>query len=74
MALGAEGRLPEEIAATKDAIEAWLKSDDGDLAPTPDWTGFDALEAAHPHKGRHGALLMAWTAITQALSSSEQPR
>jgi hypothetical protein len=40
----------------------------------PDWPGFDALEPARDHTGRHGALLMAWTAMTQALSTCESSR
>ena len=35
---------------------------------------FEALEPARAHKGRHDALLLAWTAMTQALSTAQSSR
>ena len=66
MALVAQGRAPEEFSATIAKIEAWLAG----ASDLPDWPGFDALEPALPHAGRHGAILLPWKAMTQALSSA----
>ncbi len=53
------------IAETHAALEAWLQGA-GDL---PQWPGLDALAPALAHPGRHGALLLPWTAACSALSS-----
>lgn len=66
LAVAAKGRGTTDIFASLAEIEAWL-SGEGAL---PEWPGFDALEPALPHAGRHGALLLPWTAITRALSSA----
>lgn len=66
MALGAKGRTSADFRAAHDAIEDWL----GAEGALPDWPGFDALEAARAHPGRHGALLLPWKAMVQALSQS----
>lgn len=74
MAKGALGKRPEDILAATHAIEAWLSGASELADPLPDWPEFDALTPALEHKGRHGALLLAWTAITQALSSEVSAR
>lgn len=74
LANGASGRSPEEIAAARDAIAAWLSAEDIDGCPLPEWPEFQALEAVREHKGRHGALLLAWKAVTQALSTGHSSR
>ena len=74
LALDAKGRTPADFSRTLTEIEAWLASDEGSQAPCPNWPGFEALTPARPHKGRHGALLLAWTAINQALSTAPPPR
>jgi NifU-like protein involved in Fe-S cluster formation len=65
LALGIAGADPALIAATREAIAQWL---DGN-APLPNWPGLDALAPAREHRGRHGALMLAWDAAIQALSS-----
>lgn len=65
LALSAKGRAPADFTAVHAAIKTWLAGD-GSL---PDWPGFDALEPALDHPGRHGALLLPWNAAVQALSS-----
>ena len=65
MALALEGKDRDELIKVRRSIEAWL-SGKGEM---PDWPGFDALGPALPHKGRHGALLLPWIAMTDALSS-----
>lgn len=61
-ATGSDGKRIADIAA---GIEAWLEGK-GDL---PDWPGLEALVPALAHPGRHGALLLPWTAACSALSS-----
>lgn len=65
MANSALGRPPRDFAEILARIEAWL----GGESSAPDWPGFDALEPALPHTGRHGALLLPWKACAEALSS-----
>ena len=40
----------------------------------PDWPGFDALLPAQAHSGRHGALLLPWKAVVEALCSGTANR
>ena len=70
MVAQAAGKSAEEFAAARAAVEGWLAGE-GDL---PDWPGFDALEPALAHPGRHGALLLPWNAAQQALSSAASSR
>lgn len=70
MAMDARGRTPEDFARALAAIDAWL----GGEGSAPQWPGFDALEPALPHPGRHGALLLPWKAMVEALSSPPMPR
>ncbi|MEM7778923.1 MAG: iron-sulfur cluster assembly scaffold protein [Pseudomonadota bacterium] len=65
MALASKGKSEADLRETLLAIEEWL----GSMGPLPNWPGFDALEPALPHKARHGALLLPWKAMQQALSS-----
>lgn len=61
-AMGRDGRM---LADTGAGIEQWLAGQ-GDL---PDWPGLAVLIPARAHPGRHGALLLPWTAASMALSS-----
>ncbi|MFN3988774.1 MAG: iron-sulfur cluster assembly scaffold protein [Erythrobacter sp.] len=70
MAAGIKGRTAPEIAAVHNALQAWLAGE-GTL---PEWPQIDLLVPALPHKGRHGALLLPWTAALEALSSAEARR
>lgn len=56
---------PEHIARVADGLTQWLAGED-DL---PDWPGLAALAPARAHPGRHGALLLPWTAACLALPS-----
>jgi len=73
LALNAKGRTASEFAQALQEIETWLGRDDPH-APLPSWPGFEALAPARAHHGRHGALLLAWTAINQALSTAPSSR
>jgi NifU-like protein involved in Fe-S cluster formation len=65
LATGARGLPASAIASALAEIEAWLAGS----KPLPQWPGFDALEPALPHTGRHSAILLPWKAMAQALSS-----
>ena len=56
----------DAIAATTGAWQDWLAGE----GPLPDWPGADILSPAREHPGRHGALLLPWTAARMALSSA----
>lgn len=73
LALAAQGRPADDFMAMHEQIGEWLASGEDQPAP-PDWPGFEALEPALPHKGRHGALMLAWSAMAQALSSGQSSR
>ena len=61
------GHSPGNICSTAEALERWLAGG-GDLPP---WLGIEALVPARDHPGRHGALLLPWTAASKALLSAE---
>ena len=67
LARAAAGASPQAVHDTAGALGAWLAGE-GDL---PAWPGLDALLPAQAHPGRHGALLLPWTAACLALSSAQ---
>lgn len=71
LARNAQGADPAQVITTGDAIAAWLA---GEGALPTDWPGLAALAPALAHPGRHGALLLPWTAARTALSSGAGPR
>ncbi|MDX2219711.1 MAG: hypothetical protein SF172_11875 [Burkholderiales bacterium] len=68
-ARGAQGQTHESIASARSQIKAWLSGDNA----RPDWPGLAILEPARAYPGRHGAILLPWTAALAALSNSQQP-
>ncbi len=64
------GAHPGAVRDTDDALAAWLTGD----AALPAWPGIEALAPARDHPGRHGALLLPWTAARAALSSGQRAR
>ncbi|WP_285709927.1 iron-sulfur cluster assembly scaffold protein [Erythrobacter oryzae] len=64
LAEGAAGRDRHAVEAAAQALELWLAGE----GALPDWPGIDALAPARDHPGRHGALLLPWTAARTALS------
>ena len=74
LALGAKGRTPLEISRARSEIAMWLSATEDGQFSMPDWPGIEPLEPAREHKGRHGALLMAWTAVSEALSTFDSAR
>lgn len=59
------GMTGEQVRSARDAIAAWL--DHG--GATPDWPGLETIAAARAYPARHGAVMLPWTAATQALST-----
>ena len=69
-ARGAVGQTPDQLAAAKDEIHAWLAG--GRAAPR--WPGLTALEPARAHPGRHGAIRLPWDAAGAALCKATAGR
>jgi NifU-like protein involved in Fe-S cluster formation len=65
MANGLVGRSRADIAAVHACLTEWLAQE----REMPDWPQINLLAATLPHKGRHGALLLPWTAAVEALCS-----
>ncbi|KQM17450.1 iron-sulfur cluster assembly scaffold protein [Novosphingobium sp. Leaf2] len=59
------GMTGAQIRSARDAIAVWL--DQG--GATPDWPGLETIAAARAYPARHGAVMLPWTAATQALST-----
>lgn len=70
LAMGAAGRAPDAVEAAAEALAQWLAGE----GALPDWPGIAALAPAHDHPGRHGALLLPWTAARAALSQAGSTR
>jgi NifU-like protein involved in Fe-S cluster formation len=66
LALWVRGNNPGGVCQAAAALEAWLAGE-GDL---PAWPGIKALAPARDYPGRHGALLLPWTAASKALSQA----
>lgn len=62
LAMNIIGRTPEELAATRDALTAWLARD-GD---TPDWPGLDVFTPALDYTARHASIRLAFEAAAEA--------
>lgn len=70
LAQAACGLMPAQLRHAAEGLAAWLAGE-GEL---PDWPGIGALAPARDHPGRHGALLLPWTAACEALSLAAPPR
>ncbi len=70
LAQAVSGRTPAQLRHAAEGLTAWLTGE----ADLPDWPGIDALAPARDHPGRHGALLLPWTAACEALSLAAPPR
>lgn len=64
------GRSPEELAAARDALAAWLAGE-GDL---PDWPGLAALERARGYPARHASIRLAFEAAAEAAAQAAEAR
>ena len=70
LAQNATGRAPHSVEDAAEALEQWLAGE----GALPDWPGIAALAPARDHPGRHGALLLPWTAARMALSQASGTR
>jgi NifU-like protein involved in Fe-S cluster formation len=61
----AEGRNAQEIREAERAIASWLAGE----AELPDWPGLNAIAAARDYPARHGAIMLAWQAARDLLST-----
>lgn len=64
LAQNAAGADALAITRTTAALEQWVAGE----AELPRWPDLDVLTPARAHPGRHGALLLPWTAACMALS------
>lgn len=62
LAAEALGRSPEELAASRDALTAWLAG--GEAAP--EWPGLAVFEPARSHTARHASIRLAFEAAAEA--------
>jgi NifU-like protein involved in Fe-S cluster formation len=60
------GRSPEELAAARDALAAWLAGE----GPLPDWPGFELFTPALPHSARHASIRLAFEAAAEAAETA----
>lgn len=65
MARAAVGLTQPDIAKAEGEIAAWL----GGHGALPDWPGLEALAAVRDYPGRHGAFLLGWRAVLQAMAA-----
>lgn len=70
LAQGVSGRDAGAVDAAAAALAQWLAGE----GALPDWPGIAALAPARDHPGRHGALLLPWTAARTALSQGPGTR
>lgn len=69
-ARAARGRSREDIDAAHAALSAWL----GGTGAMPDWPGLAVIAPARDFRGRHGAIMLPWTAARDALSTAGAER
>jgi len=63
MGAHALGRSPEELAAARDALAAFLAGRRGDPGG---WPGLDIFREARPFTARHPSILLAFEAVAEA--------
>ncbi|MDB5690301.1 MAG: iron-sulfur cluster assembly scaffold protein [Sphingomonas bacterium] len=63
----AVGRTPEELAAARDALAAFLA---GEAAHPGDWPGLEIFAPARPHAARHASIRLAFEAVAEAAAAA----
>lgn len=66
----AVGKSLEELAQTRDQVEAMLKR--GGAVPGGDWADLSVLEPAKDHKSRHASILLPFKAVVKAMEEATQ--
>jgi NifU-like protein involved in Fe-S cluster formation len=61
------GRTPEELAAARDALAAFLA---GEAEQPGDWPGLDIFTPARPHAARHASIRLAFEAVAEAAAAA----
>ncbi len=64
------GRTPAELAATRDALTAWLARE-GDA---PDWPGMDIFTPALDYTARHPSIRLAFEAAAEAADAAAKAK
>ena len=75
--LGAEvlGRTPDELAATRDALTAWLAAGaQGEAGELPVWPGLDVFTPALGVTARHPSIRLAFEAAAEAAAAARDGR
>lgn len=62
------GRTPEELAAARDALTAWLASGQGEA---PDWPGLAVFGPALSYTARHPSIRLAFEAAAEAAARAQ---
>ena len=62
------GKTPEELAAARDALTAWLARE-GDM---PDWPGLDVFAPALDYTARHPSIRLAFEAAAEAAFAARE--
>lgn len=63
------GRTPEELAAARDAMTAWLASGAGEA---PDWPGLAVFTPALSYTARHPSIRLAFEAAAEAAARAAE--
>jgi len=61
------GRAPEDLAAARDRLAAFLA---GEAPDAGDWPGIDALAAARKYPARHAAIRLPFEAAVEAATAA----
>jgi NifU-like protein involved in Fe-S cluster formation len=67
MGTGTAGKSESEVRAALGGIECWLKGDNAAVNP---WPGLAVLEPARSRGGRHGAILLPFQALLDAIEDA----
>lgn len=68
LAAEAIGRTPEQLAAARDALTAWLAHE----SDAPDWPGLDIFTPALDYGARHPSIRLAFEAAAEAAARAHQ--
>ena len=63
------GRTPDELAAARDALTAFLAGTRDDPG---DWPGLELFGPARPHSARHPSIRLAFEAVAEAAAQALQ--
>ena len=64
------GRTPDELAAARDSLTAWLAGQ----GPLPEWPRFALFTPALPHSARHASIRLAFEAAAEAAEIARASR